>query len=137
MNLWNYYIGNKQKQLKYPNILNHLHEKEIAKTNSKWAFEYVSKHGKDEDLEPIIAKNAEYSFLYAIEVLDDRFELGEKAIAKDYYLAYRYAKLILNGPFNLGEPVIAKNEFYSKTYTRDILKKDFYLDGKLICKYER
>ena len=133
MNLWKYYDGD----LKYPNILNHSHEKEIAKTNSKWAFEYVSKHGKDEDLEPIIAKNAEYSFLYAIEVLDDRFELGEKAIAKDYYLAYRYAKLILNGPFNLGEPVIAKNEFYSKTYTRDILKKDFYLDGKLICKYER
>ena len=127
---------NNQNQLKYNNILNHFHEKEIAKTNSKWAFEYVSKHGKDEDLEPIIAKNAEYSFLYAIEVLDDRFELGEKAIAKDYYLAYRYAKLILNGPFNLGEPVIAKNEFYSKKYTQEVLKKDFYLDGKLICKYE-
>ena len=139
MNLWKYY-NNKSNQLKYPNvlkdILNHTHEKEIAKTNPKWAFEYVSKHGKDEDLEPIIAKNAEYSFLYAIEVLDDRFELGEKAIAKDYYLAYRYAKLILNGPFNLGEPVIAKNEFYSKKYTQEVLKKDFILDGKLICKYE-
>ena len=132
MNLWNYYDGD----LKYPNILNHSHEKEIAKTNPIWAFDYTSRHGKDEELEPIIAKNAEYSFWYAIEVLDDRFELGEKAIAKDYYLAYRYAKLILNGPFKLGEPVIAKNEFYSKTYTRDILKKDFYLDGKLICNYE-
>ena len=132
MDLWKYYDGD----LKYPNLNNHSHEKEIAKTKPIWAYEYVSKHGKDEDLEPIIAKNAEYSFWYAIEVLDDRFELGEKAIAKNYYLAYRYAKLILNGPFKLGEPVIAKNEFYSKTYTRDILKKDFYLDGKLICKYE-
>ena len=54
MNLWQYYDGD----LKYPDLNNHSHEKEIAKTNSKWAFEYVSKHGKDEDLEPAIAKSA-------------------------------------------------------------------------------
>ena len=135
MNLWNYY-NNKSNQLKYPNVLNHTHEKEIAKTNPKWAYEYVSKHGKDEDLELIIAKNAEYSYWYAIEVLDDRFELGEKAIAKDSYYSYRYAKIILNGPFKLGELVIAKSTEYSKKYTQEVLKKDFYLDGKLICKYE-
>ena len=56
MNLWNYYDGD----LKYPDLNSHSHEKEIAKTNTKWAFEYVfeyvSKHGKDEDLEPAIAK---------------------------------------------------------------------------------
>ena len=132
MNLWNYYDGD----LKYPDLNNHSHKKEIAKTNPIWAFDYTSRHGKDEELEPIIAKNAECSYWYAIEVLDDRFELGEPTIAKDPYYSYAYAKNILEAPFKLGEPVIAKNEFYSKTYTRDILKKDFYLDGKLICKYE-
>ena len=164
MNLWNYYIGNKQKQLKYPNIFDHLHEKEIAKTNPKWAYEYVSKHGKDEDLEPIIAKNAYYSYmyarfvlmkkpfplgepaiaksayfsiLYADQIINGKFELGEKAIAESDYQSFAYARDILKGPFPLGEPVIAKSTEYSKKYTQDILKKDFYLDGKLICKYER
>ena len=166
MNLWKYY-NNKSNQLKYPNvlkdILNHTHEKEIAKTNPKWAFEYALKHGKDEELESIIAKSADYSFKYTYEILHNKpFPLGEPAIAKSAYLAYGYAryilkgpfklgegaiatgpweslyhaKTVLNGPFKLGEPAIAKDEYYSEKYTQDVLKKDFILDGKLICKYE-
>jgi hypothetical protein len=65
MNLWKYYNGN----LKYPNVTMYSHEKEIAKATPKWAFEYVSKHGKDEDLEPAIAKDAKYSYWYAKLVL--------------------------------------------------------------------
>ena len=107
MNIWKYYDGD----LKYPNLDKHsTSEIEIAKTNPKWAFDYVSKHGKDKELEPIIAKDTTYS--------------------------YRYADEFLNGPFKLGEKAIAKNAEYSKEYTKNILKKDFYLDGKLICKYE-
>jgi len=167
MNLWNYY-NNKQNQLKYPNILkdilNHTHEKEIAKTNPKWAFEYALKHGKDEELEPVIAKAANYSFKYTHEILHNKpFPLGEPAIAKDSYYSYLYAldvlegpfklgepeiaksaknsflyaNMIINKPFSLGEPEIAKNEYYSKEYTKYVLKKDFILNGKLICKYER
>ena len=103
MNLWNYY-NNKSNQLKYPNvlkdILNHTHEKEIAKTNPKWAFEYVSKHGKDEDLEPAIAKSTKGS--------------------------YYYAKYILNAqPFPLGEKIIAKSAEYSYLYAAEVLKKIF------------
>ena len=107
MNLWKYYDGD----LKYPNVTMYSHEKEMAKTKPKWAYEYVSKHGKDEDLEPTIAKDAYYSYLYAEEVLRRK-------------------------PFPLGEPIIAKSEKYAKKYTQSILFKDFYLDGKLICKYE-
>ena len=106
MNLWKYYDGD----LKYPDLINHSHEKEIAKTNTKWAYEYLQKHN-DDDLEKIIAENAHYAFYYA------------------YY--------VLNGqPFPLGEPAIAKDEYYSKEYTKYVLKTDFILDGKLICKYE-
>ena len=162
MNLWKYYDNN-QTQLIYPNVLNHIHEKEIAKTNPKWAFEFVKKYGKDEDLEPAIAKNAEYSYmyarfvlmkkpfplgepaiaksayfsiLYADQIINGKFELGEKAIAESDYQSFTYARDILKGPFPLGEPVIAKSTEYSKKYTQEILKKDFILDGKLICNYE-
>ena len=159
MNLWNYYDGD----LKYPDLNNHSHEKEIAKTNPIWAFDYTSRHGKDEELEPTIAKNAEYSLWYADEILNGPFKLGEPTIAKhDGLYSYKYALYVLKGPFKLGEPAIAKSAYhslsyakeilkgpfplgekaiaknaeYSKDYTKNILKKDFYLDGKLICKYE-
>ena len=162
MNLWKYY-NNKSNQLIYPNIFVHTHEKEIAKTNPKWAFEYALKHGKDEELESIIAKSADYSFKYTYEILHNKpFPLGEPAIAKNAYLAYGYARYILKGPFKLGEgaiatgpweslyyakeilkgpfplgeKAIAKGTEYSKEYTKNVLKKDFILDGKLICKYE-
>ena len=162
MDIWNYYDNN-QNQLIYPNVLNHIHEKEIAKINRKWAYEYVKKYGKDEDLEPAIAKNAEYSYmyarfvlmkkpfplgepaiaksayfsiLYADQIINGKFELGEKAIAESDYQSFTYARDILKGPFPLGEPVIAKSTEYSKKYTQEVLKKDFYLGGKLICKYE-
>ena len=161
MNLWNYYDGD----LKYPDLNKHSHEKEIAKATPKWAFEYILKHGKDEDLEPAIAKNdGLYSYKYALNVLKGPFKLGEPAIAKNSYYSFSYAFDILNGPFPLGEPAIAKSAYYSlvyathvlngpfplgekaianaknaeysKKYTNAVLKKDFYLDGKLICNYE-
>src|SRR5574343_446925 len=113
MNLWNYY-NNKSNQLKYPNIFVHTHEKEIAKTNPKWAFEYVSKHGKDEELEPAIAKNLKDSYFYAKNILRGPFKLGEKTIATDAQYSYVYAKYILSGPFLLGEPAIANSILYSK-----------------------
>ena len=131
MDIWKYYDGD----LKYPDLNNHSHEKEIAKTKPKWAFEYASEHGRDKELEPTIAKDTYYSYYYAKEILKGRFELGEPAIAKNSFYSYSYAG-ILNGPFPLGEPVISKNETYSYYYANYVLKKDFYLDGKLICKYE-
>ena len=39
MDLWKYYNG----KLKYPDLNNHSHEKEIAKANPKWAYEFVKK----------------------------------------------------------------------------------------------
>ena len=78
MDLWKYYDG----KLKYPNVTMYSHEIEIAKTKPKWAYEYVSKHGKDKELELIIARDTTYSYRYADEFLNGPFKLGEKAIAK-------------------------------------------------------
>ena len=131
MDLWKYYDGD----LKYPDLNKHSHEKEIAKTNPNWAFEYASKHGKDEDLEPAIAKSSYLAYRYAC-IIKKPFPLGEHEISKRFDLSYRYANEVLKGPFPLGEPAIAKDPYYSKKYTNDVLKKDFILDGKLICKYK-
>ena len=110
--------------------------KEIAKTKPKCAIEYVSKHGKEEDLEPTIAKDEMYSTLYAERVLKGPFKLGEPAIAKDAEWSYLYANYALGKqPFPLGEPAIATDTDFSFEYTHKVLKKDFYLDGKLIYKY--
>ena len=108
----------------------------------------------------LAASNAHYAYLYAINIIGGRFELGEKAIAEDgycsFYYAYAfgrfelgepaiaktpsysywYAEHVLYGPFPEGEHVIAKYAFISREYTQLVLKRDFYVDGKLICKYE-
>ena len=156
MDLWKYYDGD----LKYPNVTMYSHEKEIAKANLKWAFDYVSKHGKDKELESIIAKNPYYSYNYANHILkgefplgepviakdmdfsyayamliNRRFELGELQIAKNPYYSYRYAKIILNGPFKLGEPAIAKDSYYSYDYAKEALDgKPFPLGEPAIAK---
>ena len=132
MNLWQYYDGD----LKYFNMFDYSYEKEIAKTNSKWAYEYTSEHGEDKELEPIIAKSAEYSYMYADEVLSDEFKLGEKAIAKDSVYAFWYAKYILKDKFPLGEPAIAKDSYYSYLYAFDILEGPFKLGESEIAKDE-
>ena len=66
----------------------------------------------------------------------EEMEAKKETIAKDAYYSYYYALNVLNGPFPLGEPVIARMKQYTNVYTNEVLKKDFYLDGKLICKYE-
>ena len=55
-----------------------------------------------------ISKYAEYSYLYAREVLKKPFALGEEAISKDALYAKLYAKNILKGPFPAGEETIAE-----------------------------
>ena len=132
MDIWKYYDGD----LKYPELGNYSHEKDMAKTNPKWAFEHILKHGKDKELEPIIAKSAKYSYEYAIQILEDAFKLGEPEIAKSSIYSYMYATDILNGkPFKLGEPAIAKDASFSFMYASDILNgKRFKLGEPAIAK---
>ena len=128
MNLWKYYDGD----LKYPNILNHSHEKEIAKTKSDWAFEYVSNHGEDKELEPIISTSSYHSYWYAKYVLNAQpFPLGEKAITKSSEYSYLYAREILKKSFKMGEPAISKEAGYSYYYAKNILNLTLLLSVTL------
>lgn len=63
------------------------------------------------------------SYLYARQVLRDRFELGEKSIATDAFYSYMYSRYVLHSRFKLGEPVINTDEEYSYKYDRDVIKR--------------
>jgi len=57
--------------------------------------------------ERIVAKSADWSYEYAVEVLDGgQFKLGESAIAESAEFSYWYANRVLGEPFKLGEPAI-------------------------------
>jgi len=75
-------------------------------------------------LEPIISKDAGYSYYYAINIIKGRWELGEPTISKDVYYSYIYAKDVVKGRWELGEPIIRKNAntYYSYCYARYVIK---------------
>jgi len=74
------------------------------------------------ELEPIISKDAYYSYRYALYVIKGRFILAEPYISKDAYYSYCYAKHVIKGRWELGEAAISKNAEYSYRYARDVIK---------------
>lgn len=66
--------------------------------------------------EPAIASNANWSLMYATDVLNRPFPAGEPAIATHSQASYEYAKEVLNGPFPAGEAAIAESAFNSVRY---------------------
>jgi hypothetical protein len=98
------------------------------------AYDRLMNGDKDPISLKVVAKNSNYAFLYARNVLKGPFPLGEPIIAKDPEYAYCYASYVLNGPFKLGEPAIAKDSDYSYWYARDVLKGPFPLGEPAIAK---
>ena len=103
---------------------------ELKKREKMWArdpktaYYYGAKCDSFKLGEPAIAKEPNYSYLYAYYVIKGRFELGEPAIAKDAQLSYWYAANVLKGPFPLGEPVITKDAQYSHIYQKFLRTKN-------------
>ena len=74
-------------------------------------------------INPVLAAtDAHYAYLYAINIIGGRFELGEKAIATDPYYAYEYAISVIRNKFKLGEPAIFSNPKFSFWY-RDFIER--------------
>jgi len=73
-------------------------------------------------LEPIISKDAYYSYRYALYVIKGRFILAEPSISKDAYYSCYYAADIIKGRFILGEPAISKNTYWSYLYAIEVIK---------------
>jgi lambda repressor-like predicted transcriptional regulator len=101
--------------------------------NRKELYKYSAKYKKRwKKYECIIAKNPEYSYWYAKEIIRGRFVLGEKSISKKSSLSYYYAANVLENKFVLGEKEISKESSYSCDYAVHVLKKRFVLGEKII-----
>ena len=98
--------------------------------NPEQAFEKLcadQNHKDRESLERIISKDAEYSCLYAEQVIEGRFILGEDAISKDAFFSYEYACVVIGGRFHLGEAVICKDAWESYHYAKNVIGGRFEL----------
>lgn len=80
-------------------------------------FAYKNKVKLDENGEKLIALSAENSYYYA-RLLKGRFELGEPIIAKDAEFSYRYAEEIIKGRFPLAEKVIIESALWDLPTSR-------------------
>jgi len=69
-------------------------------------------------LEPIICKNAYYSYHYATDVIKGRWELAEPVISQDAFMSYCYAKNVIKGklPDFMHNQMILENNKYTKEY---------------------
>ena len=65
-------------------------------------------------------KSAEYSYVYARDILKGRFKKGEDAIIKSACYSYRQARYVLKRRFERGEDTISKNDRNSKLYKKHI-----------------
>ena len=75
--------------------------------------------------EDIISESPEYSYRYGREILNGRFEKGEKAIASDVNYAYDFAfylKEYKNIDWKGGEDIISKKPGYSYKYAMYVIK---------------
>ena len=73
-----------------------LQYEKIAETNPHIFWEKYENNPEElKKREKYIAKDAEYSYDYARDVLRGPFPLGEEAIAKDKDFAYFYARYFL------------------------------------------
>ena len=78
-------------------------------------------NGKAFDVK-IIALDAHYAYLYALNYLKGPFPLAEASIATDVQYSYLYALNILKGPFPLGEPTLKCSDVWYEDYEENVLK---------------
>jgi len=79
------------------------------------------------ELESIIVLDSEWSYLYACNIIKDRWKKGEKSIATDSYWSYYYACNVIKGRFEEGEKIIATELYWSYYYACNVVKGPFNL----------
>jgi hypothetical protein len=73
-------------------------------------------------MEEIIAKNAEISYFYSLNIIKKRFPEGELEICKFPEIAVDYARYILKNRFNKAENNIAKSPKFCYNYFKYVIK---------------
>ena len=77
--------------------------------------------GRWERGENLIAKSAEYSYLYALNVIKGRFKKGEKVISNYPLYSYLYAIDVIKERFPEGEKSVSKDTYFFLPY-REFLR---------------
>ena len=73
------------------------------------------------DLESTLIKSAGVAYLYARDVLHDRWQLAEPVILADAWVAACYARDVIRGRWIEAEPMILANPRAAAMYTLRIL----------------
>lgn len=73
-------------------------------------------------------------FVYARDILKDRFELGEDIISKNAWYSCNYSISVLKGRFELGESAICTSGYNSHRYALYAQKNNFHIDIEIITK---
>lgn len=95
---------------------------------------YLGEHQRSTELEQIIATDARMSFMYAANVIEERFILGEPAILQNARTSLSYAKDVVRGPWPEGEAIISTDPQCAYEYARYILKGRFKLGEPAILR---
>lgn len=128
---YNFIFGNKKEE-KY--LAPHPISGKVTEWTPKDAFYICKKLNKRiPELEFVIAKDAQYAYWYAEEIIKGRFRLGEQIIATNPEFSYSYANNIIKGRFELGENIISKSPKYSYRYAAHILNSRFPLGESAIA----
>lgn len=79
--------------------------------------------------ELILATNAHYSYLYAANIINGRFKLGERVILKSSLCSHQYIKNIIKNKFKLSDRARFKT-FNNKRYRKTFLgyRRSTYLE---------
>jgi hypothetical protein len=98
----------------------------IAK-DPEWAYVYARDviKGRWPEAEPVIAKAPEWAYRYARYVIKRRFPEAEPVIAKDPLWAFYYAKIAIKGRFPEAESAIARDPQLAYWYAKDVIKGRF------------
>ena len=93
-----------------------------------FAYEYLGPYNiRNSKIEQIISKSPSASCDYAVNILRDRFELGEPMIAMVASRAFEYAWHVLEHAWPEAEHVIAKNPLFTFQYAFRVLKHRFIM----------
>lgn len=86
------------------------------------------------EFEPYIAQDPQASYLYASDIIHDRFPAGEPAIALSSEFSLNYAVYVLGGPFPAGEAAMAQNSGHAYLYAIEALHDRFPAGEQAIIK---
>jgi lambda repressor-like predicted transcriptional regulator len=108
-------------------------EKKIKKQkDTNLAAKYAYNYGKEilnnnwnNDLEDLIVKDPEYSYMYARDLIKGPWVKGEDAILKNPEWSYKYAKNVIKGPWIKAEDTISKNPEWSYKYAKNVINGPF------------